>query len=170
MDRLILATVRKLHKATVAVTAKTIVTMVDPVLVLGFLKRIEVEYRFPLRGSGNVVIQRCASPDSSNMYIVLPEVVEVIANDAALRNAGVGCQNRKRLVVELLVEIVVTKLVEGFRVLIAYPIQGLLVLDFFQPQIRVVVGKCGAAGQGCDKRDTGNETNHQANPCGVGPT
>jgi hypothetical protein len=101
-----------------------------PVLAVGLAKRVDVENDLPAGVVGAVPLQRGAPPQTTRVRGVLPEVVQVLATPARVRDAVVGVQHLADLVPQC-GEPVAGQLGGGRRVVLPHPVQGGLVGDLF---------------------------------------
>ena len=99
---------------------------------------VDVEDDVPLRLLGAVALQRGAPPQPARVLRVAPEVVEVVAASAHVRDAGIGVEHFERLGAHLL-EAVAAELGERGLVVLAHPVQRVVAGDVLEPQVRVVV-------------------------------
>ncbi|SLC94324.1 Uncharacterised protein [Mycobacteroides abscessus subsp. massiliense] len=83
-----------------------------------------------------VPIQSGSPPKATGVGGIAPEVVEVFAPSAHIGDLRVGIEDGQCLVTHLL-EARAGKLAGGGRVVLAYPVQGLVTTDVLEPEIWV---------------------------------
>src|SRR3954463_16185480 len=74
-----------------------------PVRFLGRRQRVEVDHRLPIGLAGRVARDAAAPPDSADVIRVLPEIIDLPADERSDRNPILGLRDVERLVVEALV-------------------------------------------------------------------
>ena len=108
-----------------------------PVLAVGAGQLVEVDNDVPSRGVGAVAVQGGAAPESAGVGGVAPEVVEVLTAAAYVGNAAVGVEHFQGFGAHPL-EQFAAQFGGGGVIAGPHPIQGALVVDVLQPQIRVL--------------------------------
>ena len=112
-----------------------------PFLIVGSSAEfIDIDQHIPLGGVGAVAVQRGASPQPAGVGGVTPEVVEVFAAAGHIGNAGIGVEHLECLGTHLF-EQLPAELRQRRIVVGAHPIQRLVVGDFLEPQVRVLLGR-----------------------------
>ena len=97
---------------------------------------IDVEQQLPVGGGRAVALQRGASPETTRMLAVPPEVVIVNAATAHDRDAIVGVDHLEKLTRQFF-ECGRSKPSERCFGLLGSPLEGSLPVDFFQPEVLV---------------------------------
>ena len=120
----------------------------DPVLILGRGQGVHVDHRFPDRSLAQVLLERGAAPDAAHVVGILPEIVVPVAVHSGVGDAVAGIVNLQQLFVDG------RELGHRFELgcvlaaALGDPLEGLLAVDFFQPEIGVgFFGNTGSRGQ-----------------------
>ena len=105
-----------------------------PVLVVGGGQCVEVDDHLPFRCVGAVAVQCGAAPQPARVRRVAPEVVQVIAAAADVRDARIGVEHLERLGAHLL-EPFTGELGERGFVAPANPVQRVVAGDVLEPEV-----------------------------------
>jgi hypothetical protein len=116
----------------------------DPGFALGLGERVHVEHGLPLRVRSAVGSHGGAPPESALVGVVLPEVVNGVAEELRLRNLVFRVEDLERLLVDGLVFGPGLEQRRRLRVLLLDPDQGLVALDVLEPLEVVGIARRGA--------------------------
>ncbi len=153
-DHRVGATPGKPDQAPLIVRRQAADVVPDPVFTLGFGQRVQVDEHFPLRFARAVFLERGAPPQAALVFGVPPEVVQMFTADGRVGNPVLGIVNSQVLFEERLELRQFFEHAQRFRVALPGPVQGLLALDFLEPQ----EGVFGFAGvSACAGQDNGHE-------------
>ncbi len=111
-----------------------------PVLALKGVQRIDVQHSFPGGLDLAVLLQRGATPQSTWVGGVNPEVVIVRADFFHERDIAVAIEHRQKLGLQRLEAVRLREACSGLLVLRPYPVQRPGTVDLFKPLVRIVEG------------------------------
>jgi len=110
----------------------------DPVGLLGVRERVDVEDRRPFGLAGLVGSASRAPQDSAHVIAVLPEIIDLVAAEAAVGNAVIGLGDLQRLVVILLVARVRLQDRLGLGIVAVDPVHRALARHILEPDVGIV--------------------------------
>jgi hypothetical protein len=108
-----------------------------PVLVLVGSQGVHVENQLPAGPVLAVLLQGGPAPEPARVVGVLPEVVQILSAPADVWDAIIGVEHLTDFRLQLVEPVRAGEVVDGLRVAVPHPGQGVVPGDVFEPEVRV---------------------------------
>ena len=161
-------TARETDQADIVIRRQTRRAAECPRHILALRECIDVQHRLPRRlAAAQIRLPRRAPPDAAWLRRVLPEVVQLIAEDARECDAIVRIEDLHGAAEDRIVHGAAAQLRDRRRVLRLHPLQRPFAFDLFQPdeRVRLLCGRRHGGHGGCYDGDFAHATHfHLALP------